>query len=33
MYAGIVTISVLGLAFNGVLVTVERRLSRWRVNN
>jgi NitT/TauT family transport system permease protein len=30
MYAGIVTISLLGLAFNQVLVTVERRLTRWR---
>ena len=33
MYAGIVTIALVGLAFNGVLVAVERRLSRWRVNN
>nr|WP_228717724.1 ABC transporter permease [Allosaccharopolyspora coralli] len=30
MYAGIVTISLLGLAFNAVLVGIERRLSRWR---
>ncbi len=30
MYAGIVAISLVGLAFNGVLVTIERRLSRWR---
>ena len=30
MYAGIVTIALLGLAFNHVLVTVEGRLSRWR---
>jgi len=32
MYAGIVTIALVGLAFNGVIVAVERRLSRWRVN-
>ncbi|MGQ4596650.1 ABC transporter permease subunit [Nocardia sp. R6R-6] len=31
MYAGIVAISLLGLGFNGLLVTLERRLSRWRV--
>ncbi|MFI1282264.1 ABC transporter permease [Streptomyces sp. NPDC020858] len=31
MYAGIVTISVIGLAFNQLLVTIERRLSTWRV--
>jgi NitT/TauT family transport system permease protein len=30
MYAGIVTISVLGLLFNGALVALERRASRWR---
>ncbi|BDT96513.1 MULTISPECIES: ABC transporter permease [Nocardia] len=30
MYAGILAISLLGLAFNGLLVTLERRLSRWR---
>ncbi|WP_233608546.1 ABC transporter permease [Nocardia stercoris] len=30
MYAGIIAISLLGLLFNGVLVAVERRLSRWR---
>ncbi|MBB5916538.1 NitT/TauT family transport system permease protein [Nocardia transvalensis] len=30
MYAGILAISLVGLAFNGILVTVERRLSRWR---
>ena len=33
MYAGIVAIALLGLAFNGVLVLIERRLSRWRVTN
>ncbi|KAA0113594.1 ABC transporter permease [Mycolicibacterium sp. P9-22] len=33
MYAGIVTIALVGLTFNGVIVAVERRLSRWRVNN
>ncbi|MGW6703940.1 ABC transporter permease [Streptomyces sp. NPDC054956] len=31
MYAGIVTISAIGLAFNQILVTIERRLSLWRV--
>jgi NitT/TauT family transport system permease protein len=30
MYAGILTISVLGLAFNYALVGLERRASRWR---
>lgn len=33
MYAGIVTIALVGLAFNGVIVAVERRLSRWRVTD
>lgn len=32
MYAGIVAIALVGLAYNGVLVTIERRLSRWRAN-
>ncbi|MFE9631382.1 ABC transporter permease subunit [Streptomyces sp. NPDC006463] len=31
MYAGIVTISAIGVAFNQLLVAVERRLSVWRV--
>ncbi|MFD0313300.1 ABC transporter permease [Streptomyces flavalbus] len=31
MYAGIVTISAIGVAFNQFLVTVERRLSSWRL--
>ncbi|MGW3012099.1 ABC transporter permease [Streptomyces sp. NPDC001219] len=31
MYAGIVTISVIGVAFNQLLVAVEKRLSSWRV--
>ncbi|WP_222623203.1 ABC transporter permease [Streptomyces sp. ISID311] len=31
MYAGIVTISVIGVAFNQLLLAVERRLSSWRV--
>ncbi|MFD3717727.1 ABC transporter permease [Streptomyces sp. NPDC058674] len=31
MYAGIVTISAIGVAFNQLLVTIERRLSVWRV--
>ncbi|MBF6130458.1 ABC transporter permease [Nocardia brasiliensis] len=30
MYAGIIAISLLGLAFNGLLVALERRFSRWR---
>lgn len=30
MYAGIIAISLLGLSLNGVLVLIERRLSRWR---
>ena len=32
MYAGILAISLVGLVFNGILVTIERRLSRWRVD-
>ncbi|MFC9503896.1 ABC transporter permease [Streptomyces sp. NPDC057002] len=31
MYAGIVTISAIGVAFNQLLVAVERRLSTWRL--
>ncbi|MEV7542282.1 ABC transporter permease [Streptomyces sp. NPDC089915] len=31
MYAGIITISAIGVAFNQLLVAVERRLSTWRV--
>ncbi|MEV4334780.1 ABC transporter permease subunit [Streptomyces sp. NPDC049597] len=31
MYAGIITISAIGVAFNQFLVVVERRLSSWRV--
>jgi NitT/TauT family transport system permease protein len=31
MYAGILTIALLGLAINQLLVMTERRLSRWRV--
>lgn len=30
MYAGIIAISLVGLIFNGVLVALERRFSRWR---
>ena len=30
MYAGILTISLLGLALNQLLVTAEQRLTRWR---
>ncbi|MFC4061386.1 ABC transporter permease [Planomonospora corallina] len=33
MYAGIITISVLGLLFNLLLVTVERRFSTWRTTS
>ncbi len=32
MYAGIIAISLVGLVFNGVLVAIERRLSRWRAD-
>ncbi|WP_409180876.1 ABC transporter permease [Amycolatopsis sp. VS8301801F10] len=32
MYAGIVAISVLGVAFNQLLVTVERRFTSWRTD-
>ncbi|GAA3116187.1 ABC transporter permease [Streptosporangium carneum] len=32
MYAGIITISVLGLAFNQLLVRLERRFSTWRTS-
>jgi NitT/TauT family transport system permease protein len=32
MYAGILTISIIGLVFNQVLVQVEGRFSRWRVS-
>ncbi|MFD0372954.1 ABC transporter permease [Streptomyces sp. NPDC127114] len=31
MYAGIITISAVGVAFNQLLVALERRLSSWRV--
>jgi NitT/TauT family transport system permease protein len=31
MYAGIITISAIGVAFNQLLVAVERRLSSWRL--
>ncbi|MEU6812017.1 ABC transporter permease [Streptomyces sp. NPDC046831] len=31
MYAGIITISAIGVLFNQLLVAVERRLSSWRV--
>jgi NitT/TauT family transport system permease protein len=30
MYAGIVTISVIGLVVNYALIAAERRFSRWR---
>jgi NitT/TauT family transport system permease protein len=32
MYAGIVTISVIGVVFNQLLVTVERRFTSWRTD-
>lgn len=31
MYAGILTISIIGVGFNYLLVLVERRFSRWRI--
>jgi NitT/TauT family transport system permease protein len=31
MYAGILTVSLLGLAVNSLLVALERHFSRWRV--
>ena len=31
MYAGIVTISVLGVGFNQLLVVLERRFTSWRI--
>lgn len=33
MYAGIIAISLVGLGFNGIIVAVERRFSRWRPKN
>ena len=30
MYAGIITIALVGLTINAVLLLAERRLSRWR---
>lgn len=32
MYAGIITISVLGLILNYILVSIERKFSRWKTN-
>ena len=32
MYAGILTISAIGIAVNAVLVRLERRSSRWRTD-
>ena len=32
MYAGIITISVIGLVINQLLVAVERRFSTWRTS-
>lgn len=33
MYVGILTIALLGLGVNAVLITLERRFSRWRQSN
>jgi|SRR4051794_4894235 len=33
MYAGIITISVLGLILNYILVSIERKFSRWKTNS
>jgi NitT/TauT family transport system permease protein len=33
MYAGIVAIALVGLIFNAILESIERRLSRWRTTN
>lgn len=33
MYAGIIAISLVGLAFNGLILAAERRFSRWRPQN
>jgi len=33
MYAGIITISTIGLAINQILVQIERRFSTWRTSN
>jgi NitT/TauT family transport system permease protein len=32
MYAGILTVALLGFLVNAGLVSIERRLSRWRVD-
>lgn len=32
MYAGIITISILGFIINYLLVSIEKRLSKWKVN-
>ena len=32
MYAGIITISVLGLILNYILVSIERKFSRWKIS-
>lgn len=33
MYAGIIAIALVGLVFNGVILAVERRFSRWRTHS
>jgi NitT/TauT family transport system permease protein len=30
MYAGIIMLSVVGLTFNYILLSLERRLTRWK---
>jgi len=32
MYAGIITIALLGLILNSILVSIEKKLSKWKVN-
>jgi NitT/TauT family transport system permease protein len=33
MYAGIITISAIGLVVNQILILTERRFSTWRTTN
>jgi NitT/TauT family transport system permease protein len=33
MYAGILTVSAVGVAFNYALLTLERRFSTWRTTS
>jgi len=32
MYAGIITISILGFILNYLLVSIEKKLSKWKVS-